>query len=160
MDRRLTFVLIHIQQLGAYRDVAGLTKAELVEQNSKLRAENDFLRKTRIAEGIIQAVLALIRWGAIVGIVYFFSEAMQGLAGSSTQAKLDLSLLANFNFSVTIAWISALAGIAYGLLQRHLRRNTVERLQGRVRELEQRIDPGRSSSKLTERGDTRPEDRL
>ncbi len=52
------------------------------------------------------------------------------------------------------------SGLVYGLYQRHLRRETIERTQGRIRELEKAVDNKRSSSRLTVRGDTRPEDVL
>jgi hypothetical protein len=45
------------------------------------------------------------------------------------------------------------------LKQRKLRRDVVERLSSRVPFLEKQLDPGRTSSKLTDRGDTNPEDR-
>lgn len=140
--------------------MAGLTKAELIEQNARLEAENGFLRKGRIAEGAIQVSLALLRYGTIVVLGYWALQGIRAIAGSSTDANIAVELLANFGVSVTLAWTVALSGGAYGLFQRHLRRNTVERLQGRIRELESIIDPQRTSSELTQRGDTRPEDKL
>ena len=50
------------------------------------------------------------------------------------------------------------SGWIYGLKQRQLRRNTVERLATRVTELETKFDPNRSSSQITKRGTTRKED--
>jgi hypothetical protein len=50
-------------------------------------------------------------------------------------------------------------GLLYGLNERRLRRNAVRRLApGRV-QYEQGLDPGRSSSGLTQTGETSPEER-
>ena len=50
--------------------------------------------------------------------------------------------------------------LIYGVLQRKLRRDAIQRLHGRVEALEKERDPSRTSSTLTSRGDTRREDRL
>lgn len=145
--------------MGA-RIVASQTKAELVEENAQLRAEIDFVRKARIAEGVIQVLLAIVRFGALVLLGYWAFLAVKEIAGSSTDASIAVEFLANFNVSVTLAWAAAVGGILFGFVQRHLRRNTVERLQGRITDLETERDPNRSSSELTRRGETRPEDKL
>ena len=70
-----------------------------------------------------------------------------------------MGLFGTVEVSVALSWTVALIGTAYGIQQRKLRRDTVERLQTRNIELEKKIDQKRSSSKLTARGDTRPEDK-
>ncbi len=140
--------------------MASPTKAELIEHNAQLEAENSYLRKARIADGIIQVALAAVRYGALIVVGYWGLEAIRALAGSSTFADISVDFLTEINVSVALAWSVGVFGGVYGYKQRHLRRNTVERLQGRIRELEAMIDPQRSSSKLTTRGDTRPEDRI
>lgn len=61
----------------------------------------------------------------------------------------------------TLIWILvviALGAVAYGRYQEKLRRDDVERLS-RYKEMYEKIkDPHRSSSRLTPRGETRPED--
>lgn len=55
--------------------------------------------------------------------------------------------------------IFGIAGIMYGIKQSKLRKDTIERLQGSNKALELKVDPGRSSSKLTKRGETREGDK-
>jgi len=40
-----------------------------------------------------------------------------------------------------------------------LKKDAIERMAGRIKELETKMDPGRSSSRLTPRGETRSEDK-
>lgn len=83
---------------------------------------------------------------------------VDSLSGLSTAADIQLSFLVDI--SVYIAWLAGAGGVGYGLHQRKLRRDTVERLQARITELESEVDPGRTSSGLTGRGDTNPEDKI
>ena len=95
--------------------------------------------------------LAFMSWCAYLSI--------DALAGRSTSASFNMGLFGTVEVSVALSWTVALIGTAYGIQQRKLRRDTVERLQTRNIELEKKIDQKRSSSKLTARGDTRPEDK-
>lgn len=75
-------------------------------------------------------------------------------------ADIGVRFLGNFAVNTALAWVLAGGGIAYGIGQRRLRRNTVERMSQRTAELEERIDRKRTSSRLTKRGETNPGDRL
>lgn len=123
-----------------------------------LMAENRLLRRFRTTEGIASVLNNLIRWGAVVAIARYGYLTVARLAGQSTFADIGVSFLADVRVSEAVAWILAGSGALYGAAQRRLRRNTVERIQRRNHELEQAIDPKRSSSRLTIRGETRPED--
>jgi len=72
--------------------------------------------------------------------------------------NFSLSLLANLNvvfgLSITLSGLS----ITLYLRERVKHRETRERLTGRIRELELKIDPARTSSHLTTEGLTRKED--
>ncbi|MDO8304072.1 MAG: hypothetical protein Q7T18_12620, partial [Sedimentisphaerales bacterium] len=50
-------------------------------------------------------------------------------------------------------------GIIYGDVERILRKKTIERLEDRIKKFELEKDPNRSTSMLTTRGETRPEDK-
>ena len=63
------------------------------------------------------------------------------------------------------SWLLALAGvvfgfggITYGRLQSKAKKDAIELYHPRVKKLEEALDPKRSSSELTKRGNTRPED--
>jgi hypothetical protein len=108
----------------------------------------------------------LRRHGGIVGfwigmgyIAHEVSKAFIAFAGRESTANLAFSLMSNVNlvFTGSIA-ISGLSVSLY-LRERIQHRQTRKRLAGRITELELRIDPKRTSSRLTEEGLTRKEDR-
>lgn len=99
-------------------------------------------------------------WGALVLIAHEGAEVLIEYAGKQTSADIAMSFFGDLKVSITLSLIVGIFGGAYGLLQRKLRKDTVERLQGRIQELESVIDSRRSSSKLTKRGETRVEDKL
>lgn len=100
-----------------------------------------------------------IRWGAAVWIASFAAEAIASLAGLKTEANIVLNFLSSLTVSNALAWSVAGGGVLYGEAQRRLKGRTVERLQSRIEELETMIDPQRSSSSLTKRGETNPKDK-
>jgi hypothetical protein len=104
----------------------------------------------------------LFRWGGIVACVYFGGKYwITPLAGKTTLADIVIGLSTPEKVSYwanVVFLIIGLLGVAYGGRQRKLRRNTVSRLQTRNQELEKMLDQGRTSSELTPRGETRPED--
>lgn len=132
--------------------MAGKSKAEL-------RAELSAIRKQRRSDTVAAVLVSLIQWAGLVTIAFFAYRSIECLAGQATFADVGIEILADVNVSKALAWVFGASGALYGLRQRSLRKTTVERLQDRVRELETGIDPGRSSSGLTPRGNTNPEDR-
>lgn len=129
------------------------SKAELI-------AENRFLRKDRNASNITTVVIYAIKYGALVAIFYLGYLSVLALAGKHTFADIGVSFLSDVNISVSLAWLLGVGGIFYGMRQRKVRKDTVERLQGRIQYLETQIDSKRTTSQLTPRGDTREEDKL
>lgn len=99
----------------------------------------------------------LIRAIAAVIGVYVARNALEVLAGETTRVALELSVLADVKFAVTLT----LAGAAttWAVVERTIRHRKVENMQGRIKELETRIDPNRSSSGLTPKGKTNPRDK-
>lgn len=118
--------------------------------------------RVRKAEIKASVANAFIRYGFSFGIAYWAYRVVDTLAGRTTLADIgiDVSVIANENVGQLLAWLTGAGGIIYGLAQRRLRRRTIHRLQGRIRDLETQIDPGRTSSSITTTGQTRPEDRI
>ena len=127
---------------------------------SEKEADLRILWTTRLVEGVGQVLSSLIRWGAIVLIARYGYLSIASLAGQNTLADIGIDLLSNIKVSVALSWVAGAGGLAYGVRQKKVRKDTVERLQGRIKELETGIDPNRSTSNLTHRGDTRPEDKI
>jgi hypothetical protein len=99
-----------------------------------------------------------LKWGFFGYLAYQGRLALAAFAGHTTFASLLLALGANASISITLSWTATAAFAIWVFLERRLRKGTTERLTLRNRELELRIDRGRTSSELTTRGDTRPED--
>jgi hypothetical protein len=133
--------------------LSGKTKAEL-------QVENRMLRRSRVVESVAAVVQTGIKWGALFGIFYWLFRSVEVLAGQHTLAQIGVGFWADVRISEALAWLLAVLFGGYGIGQRKLRKDTIERLSARVKELETQIDPGRTSSRLTSRGDTHPGDRI
>jgi len=104
---------------------------------------------------IADVIKTALRCIATVSIFYLAFDAFKEFAGKISIA--DLKLIADLKIN---KWVPALIGIliggpgfGYGLYQRKLRREYINRYTLRVKHLEQKVDPNRSSSGLTSRGD-------
>jgi p-aminobenzoyl-glutamate transporter AbgT len=100
----------------------------------------------------------LIKWGGLSFMSLMAFLIVRSLAGQTTIADIGVNILGNFRISTAISYVFMFSGVLYGASERELRKRTVERLAKRISELELQLDPNRSSSNLTSRGDTRPED--
>ena len=116
--------------------------------------------KFLLVERAASTIKTAIPWVAAVAISYFLFDALKAYAGEQTDLTLLLSLFLDSNPGLTITisiGVTAIFGFLYRR-ERRLRYITVERLEGRIRELETRLDPGRTSSGLTPQGRTNPMD--
>lgn len=112
----------------------------------------------RSTVGEICSVIKHASWALVVCFgVYELRGCIEALAGKDTFAKIAIGLLADFK--VSIAWMAAASAAGVAVRERRLRQKTVERLEGRIHELETDIDPHRTSSHLTKTGQTNPGDR-
>jgi hypothetical protein len=102
----------------------------------------------------------IVRYGAMVLIAYMGYLTVESLSGENTAANIGIKMLADLRVSTALAWLFGAGGVGYGMKQRNLRRSNIERMEARIKELEGEVDPGRSTSKLTPRGLTNPEDKL
>lgn len=134
------------------------TKKELEAEVRRLTTEMHMSRESTIAESIVSVVNNLVKWGALALIAYLMAQCIDSLAGEATTSNIAISLVTDLKMNQYLAYAFGGSGIGYGIMQRKSKRDTIERLQGRKEALEQMVDPGRSSSKLTPKGLTRPED--
>lgn len=138
-----------------------------VRTRRELELEVEFLRKRRLVDGTTGVLSQFIRWAGLVGCSYFgIARPFEALAGRATAADIAVQVKANLaagdwsTWGLVLPWMVAIGSVVYGLLQRKLRRDAIEGRQARIQALEKAQDPGRTSSTLTTRGDTRREDRL
>jgi hypothetical protein len=123
------------------------------KSKKELEIENAILRRTGFGSNAAKVLIALIQCGAGVAVFYFLNDSIKHLAGQETNATINIDFMGN-----VLAGLFGGGGVVYGKQQNELRKKTIERLQKRIKELEGKIDNSRSTSGLTERGETHPED--
>jgi hypothetical protein len=126
---------------------------------AELRAENKLLRRANSAMAVASVFNTAIRWGVVGFLGWCVYLSLAALAGKYTMASVAVQFLGNVTISKALAYALGGGGIIYATRERSLRRRTIEELQNRIKKLEAAKDRNRSSSKLTKRGETRPQDR-
>lgn len=118
-----------------------------------------------------------IRTVGTVLCVSFVSDLVKALSGKNTKADITFNfgakLLSFFNLDVEIINVETVYLIAFVILtvlaffavvwafgERVLRKRAIEHFQERIGTQEHSIDPDRTSSNLTPRGETHPGDRV
>jgi hypothetical protein len=110
------------------------------------------------------AAITLIKITGFVLIAFAIRDSIATLAGKQTNAAFSFQAFASYIGTQTSiaewAEYAVIVGLLiWGSLERKLRKDTIQRLHGRIQSLEKAVDPGRSSSRLTSRGDTREGDK-
>lgn len=116
--------------------------------------------KLGVAEIVAGTLNTIFRVSGFVICMYWIYRSVEAVAGQTTAADIGIRFLSDIRVSESLAWLFGGGGILFGWRQRSLRRDVIERLSPRQQELEKGIDPHRTSSKLTARGETNPEDKL
>ena len=86
-----------------------------------------------------------------------FVQRIQILGGKETQ--LSISVFLKFVFNKGIPILAAVLFFLYAKRADHLRRKSIESMQGRIQELEEYINPERKTSGLTTIGTTEEADK-
>lgn len=135
-----------------------MSKNKRAEDPKNRELELKYHQRIKLIDSATALCQSIIRFGAFVVVAYFIYRTVFALAGKYTFADIGLRVLGELRISETFAWGAGATGVFYGLRQRKLRRDKTDYLQGRIRKLETDLDPGRSSSRLTTRGTTNPQD--
>lgn len=100
----------------------------------------------------------LVVCGTVIWCAHEFAWVAIAYAGATSFADITVKVLGSIQAVWTLS--ISVSGISVTLYwrERRLHRKTRERLTRRITELEIRIDPSRTSSKLTSEGLTRKED--
>ncbi|NOS88138.1 MAG: hypothetical protein HOP34_06275 [Methylococcaceae bacterium] len=123
------------------------------KSRKELEVENEMLKRVGYGANLTKIIIALIQYGALAFVFYCLSDTAKSLAGLNTVASFDVPFM-----NGVLGAIFGGGGIVYGHQQNKSRKNTVERLQKRIQDLEKQLDPNCSTSGLTSRGETHPED--
>ena len=109
------------------------------------------------ADQFYRTIRTGLRVAGWVFAAYIFRDSILLLAGQTTRLAIELSILGDLKFAVSIS----LAGVAavWAVAERKLRHRKVANMQGRITDLEKRLDPMRSTSGLTPAGKTNPQDK-
>lgn len=121
---------------------------------------SEHLIRLRIIDAIDANLRLLIKYGFLGFVAFLSYRAIAVLAGQYTFADIGVKFLADVKIANSVGYVVGAAGVAYGRRQKKLKEDTIQQLAPRIKELETAIDPNRSSSGLTQRGRTRPEDEL
>ena len=114
---------------------------------------------------LVNQCFSTARFAMLVGVIAYgifeARRAIEALAGQTTVADIVLGFFSDLGSggSVVAAWTFGAFALAYGYRQRTLHRRAIIHFQDRVKKLEAKLDPNRSSSALQIDGKTRPEDR-
>jgi hypothetical protein len=105
-----------------------------------------------------RTALRVIFGGFVVWCLYL---AIDSIAGKTTafQAAVTVGFSLLWDIRFVVAFSLAGATTIWAAAERWLRHRKVNFLQGRIKELELKIDPGRTTSGLTTKGRTNPRDR-
>ena len=112
------------------------------------------------ATAIAKVAPAVVRWTGIVLCAYLAARVAIDWSGETTEADLRL-ILGGTGWAVIVAALGILfgsGGIAYGKRRERLLRKTVRHFEASKRAREKAIDPDRSSSGLTQSGETPQEE--
>jgi hypothetical protein len=113
------------------------------------------------ADQFYRTVRTTIRVGGGCFAAWCLYLSIDSVAGKTTafQAAVTVGFSLLWDIRFVVAFSVAGAASVWAAAERWLRHRKVEHLQGRVKELELQIDPGRSTSGLTTKGRTNPRDR-
>lgn len=122
--------------------------------------------KFEIRYSFFNKIVDAAKW---IAIAYFSYSAIHDLAGKLTLAKFDLSAVVkqgeecSTHFTLYLIILAsvfiAVISMWYGRREARLRKSTVASLTKQIETLQILIDPNRTSSMLTTRGDTAEKDR-
>jgi hypothetical protein len=124
------------------------------------KIEGEFLLRYKSREIVADVVHLIIPWGSLVAIFGFMYLMTVQLAGKTTLAQIGLNIMGELRLPQILAYGFGIGGVGYGLAERRLRHKKTQEMAEHSARLEARIDPNRTSSGLTRRGTTRPEDRI
>lgn len=99
--------------------------------------------KLTVAADLLSTSLKL---AAVVAVAWLVNDSIHALAAETTVANIGVRFLADIRGGQLFAWLTGAGGVAWGYGERYLRIKTAKRQGRHIEELEQRLDPDRSSS--------------
>lgn len=125
---------------------------------AQLEVQVKALRQHHISKSIATIAVSLFRYSTVCFCFYCIYLSVLALAGKTTLANIIVNFLGNFTISQGASYAAGAGGVTYGYIERRRRMKAVKHLHAQNKKLEQGYDPRRSSSNLTETGETNPAD--
>jgi len=132
-----------------------MARRKLTELEINARLNQTFI----VWRGISRILGGLIRYGCILGCVYYFSDAVKALSGKDTLVSFFSDIMINMKFDKWIGYIFGLGGIAYGAVKHWQVRNTRKTHSDHIKKLEEMVDPKRQGSQLDQYGEINDDDK-
>jgi hypothetical protein len=124
--------------------------------------ENTPPARSLLTPAVVLSIIGLLkdalRYSFMFGIALCAYGSVREMAGKKTDADIKVGFFSKITWSDSVAVIFGGGGAAYGLAERQVRKSKVKQMAERIHALEKMIDPARTSSNLTEHGNTNPED--
>ena len=127
-------------------------------ERSRIHAELEWAKYHKRWDIIGGIFSRLIRWGGIIACFYFLYLIVDSLAGKTTATDIALKAITDLKLDRGILYLLAGGTTIWAVRERKLRKKNTKHISEHIKELEELIDPNRTSSNLTETGDTHPED--
>jgi hypothetical protein len=124
------------------------------------KVELDYQYRVHRSVLLSSAYNTTVRWGVLGFLGWCVVLCIRALSGQTTVAQFLVTLLGNVTISKWAAYALTGCSVGYGWREHKLRLKVNETLGDRNSKLEKQVDPQRSSSKLTRRGETDPRDSI
>ena len=138
-------------------DAQSLSKRELERQVLALekelndvRSENRFLVARRNTFMVTDTISTALKCGTIVFLGLFLYWMVAAIAGKETTLGVIASAFIYGHVSSALAWLLAIVASIWAGSERKLRKRKVNELSRKNTQLEQLVDPSRTSSQLTD----------
>ena len=108
-----------------------------------------------IADAVVRILRGAFFWGAAAFMTYEVRLAIDALSGRQTEFQGFMKLATDLRINEWVAYAVAASAGGGWWYERKARRKLIEEWGPYASRLEERIDPGRTSSGLSRKGDSR-----
>jgi hypothetical protein len=122
--------------------------------------EAEFVLRYKKLEIVADAVHLIFPWGSLVAIFWLLHLMVDQLAGRVTMAQLGMSFMGSIRVPDAVLLVFGGSAGGWAFRERNLRRKKIAEMSDHIQHLESLVDSNRTTSGLTRRGTTRPEDKI
>jgi hypothetical protein len=112
-----------------------------------------------VCKSVTRILTTAIKYGCVLGMGYFFFDAVKHFVGEETSANILVQLIADLKINQWLGYVVGGGGVIYGGVRTNQLKQTRKKHAEHIKQLELLIDPKRQSSRLNLFGDTHEDDR-